>query len=132
MKVQALPTRGGTEFLMPDSEHEDDRESDWEDSPVARGARGSRQALPGTRRRSVSPLAASAEGRAFHAGNVPAPEDIRESWVKHKEDWPMLHRAYIDLLGLTYNFVVCWALIALADSTPPSRSQQRRGRNASG
>ena len=96
--ARALPTRGGTEFgLMSDSEIEE--ESGQEDSPVARG---SRQALPGTRGRSVSPPAASSEGRVFHAGNVPAPEDIRESWVRHKEDWPMLHRAYIDLLSLTY------------------------------
>ena len=105
VQQEPLPTRGGTmtEFgLMPASEHEDDRESDREDSPVARGARGSRQALPGTRGRSVSPPAASSEGRVFHAGNVPAPEDIRESWVRHKEDWPILHRAYINLLSLTY------------------------------
>jgi len=86
---------------MPDSEIEE--ESGQEESPVARG---SRQALPGTRGRSASPPAASSEGRAFHAGNVPTPEDIRASWVKHKEDWPGLHKAYIDLLGLTYNFVV--------------------------
>jgi len=44
--------------------------------------------------------------RSFNTSNVPTLKAIEEYHMKHREDWPMLHRKIIAELGLTFNFVL--------------------------